>query len=82
MIQRRICLVPCRYGVSVDVWSIGVVAYILLCGLPPFYAGTTAELLKVIKVADFKFDTIEWDSISDTGEARKGKPFFFYTIFC
>lgn len=44
------------YGKAVDVWSIGVISYILLCGYPPFYdendANLFAQILKGKQVSD------------------------------
>jgi calcium/calmodulin-dependent protein kinase I len=56
------------YGKSVDVWSIGVIAYILLCGYPPFYDENDANLFAQILKGDFEFDSPYWDEISDSAK--------------
>uniref|UniRef100_A0A069DSN3 Calcium/calmodulin-dependent protein kinase type 1 n=1 Tax=Panstrongylus megistus TaxID=65343 RepID=A0A069DSN3_9HEMI len=53
------------YGKAVDVWSIGVISYILLCGYPPFYDENDANLFAQILKGEFEFDSPYWDDISD-----------------
>ena len=52
------------YDGAVDLWSLGVIAYVLLCGYPPFYAETNVEMFHKIKKGDYKFDSPYWDTIS------------------
>ncbi|XP_041350371.1 calcium/calmodulin-dependent protein kinase type 1-like [Gigantopelta aegis] len=56
------------YGKEVDCWSIGVIAYILLCGYPPFYDENDAELFKQILRAEYEFDSPYWDEISESAK--------------
>lgn len=53
------------YGKACDYWSIGVVAFILLSGTPPFYEEDNFELFEQIKACKYDFDVETWDSVSN-----------------
>lgn len=53
------------YGPEVDLWSIGVISYILLCGYPPFYDSNNAVLFRQIMSGRFEFDRPWWDNVSE-----------------
>ncbi|KAH7289762.1 hypothetical protein KP509_30G018000 [Ceratopteris richardii] len=56
------------YGTEADVWSIGVITYILLCGSRPFWARTESGIFRAVIRADPSYDEIPWPSISSEGK--------------
>jgi len=70
---RRACarffccaLVP-RLGLTAA--SLGsVIAYVLLCGYPPFHDENHAELYKKIRKGAFVFDSPYWDNVSQSAK--------------
>ncbi|KAK3017328.1 hypothetical protein RJ639_005481, partial [Escallonia herrerae] len=52
------------YGTEADMWSIGVIAYILLCGSRPFWARTESGIFQAVLKADPSFDEAPWPSLS------------------
>ena len=52
------------YDKGCDMWSIGVITYIMLCGYPPFNAATEIQLFNKIRCCDFEFHDGAWDGIS------------------
>jgi len=52
------------YGKSCDVWSIGVVAFIMLSGTPPFYEEDNFALFEQIKACRYDFEAKTWEVVS------------------
>eukprot|EP00760_Papus_ankaliazontas_P018386 PhM_4_TR17473/c1_g1_i1/m.33060/K08794/CAMK1; calcium/calmodulin-dependent protein kinase I len=52
------------YTFAVDLWSVGVITYVLLCGFCPFYDDNVAALFRAITQANFTFPSPFWDNIS------------------
>ncbi|XP_009366623.2 CDPK-related kinase 3-like [Pyrus x bretschneideri] len=52
------------YSLEGDIWSIGVITYILLCGSRPFWARTESGIFRAVLRADPSFDELPWPTMS------------------
>ncbi|XP_050479845.1 MAP kinase-activated protein kinase 2 isoform X3 [Bombus huntii] len=59
---------PEKYDKSCDIWSLGVIMYILLCGFPPFYSNhglaISPGMKKRIRLGQYDFPAPEWSNVS------------------
>jgi serine/threonine protein kinase len=53
-----------RYGEKCDIWSCGVLMYMMLSGVPPFYGATRKEVMQKISKGKFSFKSKVWSIIS------------------
>ncbi len=58
-----------NYTPACDVWAIGVITYILLCGYPPFLDDDHSQLFKKIRAARVEFNPQFWGGISPQAKA-------------
>eukprot|EP00276_Gloeochaete_wittrockiana_P005663 CAMPEP_0184657086 /NCGR_PEP_ID=MMETSP0308-20130426/16967_1 /TAXON_ID=38269 /ORGANISM="Gloeochaete witrockiana, Strain SAG 46.84" /LENGTH=448 /DNA_ID=CAMNT_0027094489 /DNA_START=257 /DNA_END=1600 /DNA_ORIENTATION=+ len=56
------------YPTSVDMWSVGVIVYILLCGYYPFYGDDMKKIFMKVLKGHYDFPHAEWDKISDAAK--------------
>ena len=53
------------YGIECDVWSCGIILYILLVGYPPFDGKNTNEIFDNILEGELNLETKDWAKISN-----------------
>jgi len=57
-----------EYDASVDMWSCGVITYVLLCGFSPFLSMDQTGLFEKIMKAEYDFPDPEWTHISENAK--------------
>ncbi len=53
-----------KYGKEADIWSCGVILYILLSGMPPFYGDNEQQIFDSILRNKVDFESDPWPKVS------------------
>lgn len=61
------------YDTQADMWSLGVIVYILLGGYPPFIEQNQRELFRKIRKGQYEFHDEYWGQVSDEAKAMISK---------
>eukprot|EP01134_Creolimax_fragrantissima_P004053 CFRG4053T1 len=56
------------YGKGVDIWAVGVICYVLLCGYSPFNGADVTDLVEAIQNGEFDFDDEYFGDVSDSAK--------------
>ena len=66
-----------NYNEKCDIWSAGVITYILLSGMPPFNGASDQEIMKKVREGRFSFDDAAWANISQKAKDFISKMFTY-----
>ena len=54
-----------EYDKQCDVWSLGIILYVFLCGYPPFEGDNNKEIFKNVLKSKLEFDPADWNTVSE-----------------
>jgi len=57
-----------QYNEKCDIWSVGVILYMLLSGNPPFNGASDMHILEAVKKGEFSMEGGVWDDISESAK--------------
>ena len=49
-----------NYDEKCDLWSIGVILYMMMCGRPPFGGSSDEEIIEKVKTGEYEFEPEYW----------------------
>ena len=56
------------YNEAIDVWALGIITYLLLCGLTPFQASTIQQIHENVLNKEVAFDSRKWEAVSENAK--------------
>mmetsp|Transcript_30127 Transcript_30127/g.56906 ORF Transcript_30127/g.56906 Transcript_30127/m.56906 type:complete len:386 (+) Transcript_30127:242-1399(+) len=59
-----------KYDKSCDLWSVGVIAYTMLCGYPPFNGANNSDVHAAVRRGRYRFPSADW-----AGTSREARDF-------
>ena len=57
-----------NYDKQCDIWSLGVILFVFLCGYPPFEGDNNKEIFRNVIKQQLTFDPADWDRVSDSAK--------------
>ena len=56
------------YNHQCDMWSAGVILFILLCGEPPFHGNGPADIMRKVREGKYAMEQVEWQYVTAAGK--------------